>query len=146
MRFLLFDRARVLDGGRVEGWRSTTMADESLRGHFPRRPTVPATLVIESMIQCLGYRAIVANDFHISVVLSVLEDVTLPPDLRPGIRLDLFGELTATRPTGSMGHAWAEVDGEEVARAGRVVYAHVPVPDADVLRTRFEPFRAEETS
>ncbi len=66
-----------------------------------------------------------------------MDDVRVPPDLRPGYRIDLFGELMGTNPRGSMGRAWAEIDGEQVASVGRVLYAHVAAPDPEVLRARF---------
>jgi len=135
---LLFDRVTKLDPGqRIEGVKTLTLTEECLRGHFERRPLVPGTLVIESMIQLLGWCAIVHHDYRLSVVLSVLEDVEVPPDLGPGHRLDLVGEITGTNPRGSMGRAWAEIEGERVASVGRVLYAHVEGADPEVLRSRF---------
>jgi len=138
MRFLLFDRiTRMEPGERVEGVKCVNLTDESLRGHFDRRALVPGSLIIESMIQLTAWAAITKHDFRYSVVLSVLEDVQVPADLGPGYKLDLFGELRGTNPKGSMAHCWAEVDGERIASAGRVIYAHMPVPDPDALRRQY---------
>lgn len=137
MRFLLFDRVTHLEpGGRVEGVKCVSLAEESLRGHFTRRALVPGSLVIESMVQLTAWSAIAKHDFAYSLVLSVLEDVRVPPALEPGHRIDLFGEITGTNPKGSMGRAWAEIGGERIASLGRVLYAHVPVPDRDALRAQ----------
>lgn len=145
MRFLLFDRFTHLTPGRsVQGVKCVTTSDESLRGHFDRKPIVPASLIIESMIQLAAWPAIVRHDFKLSLVLSVLEDVQLPPELEPGHRIDLFGELKGTNPKGSMAQAWAEIDGERIASAGRVIYAHVPVPDPAQLRAQYAYFRGPE--
>lgn len=138
MRFLLFDRVTRLEpGARIEGLKTISLADEALRGHFERRPLFPATLVAEAMVQLTAWCAIARHEYRFSVVLTVLEDATLPPDLAPGTTLCLAGEVLGTNSRGSIGRAAATVDGHEVARIGRVIYAHVPVPDPDVLRARF---------
>ena len=138
MRFLLFDRITHIEPGkRVAGVKCVNLTDESLRGHFDRRALVPGSLVIESMLQLTAWSAITKHDFKYSLVLSVLEDVQVPHDLGPGHRIDLFGELKGTNPKGSIAHAWAEVDGERIASAGRILYAHVPVPDPEALRRQY---------
>lgn len=137
MRFLLFDRVTRLEPGkRIEGVKCVSLTEESLRGHFTRRALVPGSLVIESMVQLTAWAAIAQHDFAYTLVLSVLEDVQVPADLAPGHRIDLFGEILGTNPKGSMGRAWAEIDGERVASLGRVLYAHVPVPDPEALRAQ----------
>lgn len=141
MRFLLFDRVTdLVPGKRIQGVKTFSMTDPMFDGHFPRKALVPAPLIIESMIQLLAWTAISKHDFTLSCVLSVLEDVTLPPELGPGHKIDLFGELVGTNKKGSIGRAWAEIDGEEIARAGRVIYGHVPHPDPEMLRKRFAYF------
>ncbi len=138
MRFLLFDRVtRFEPGNRIEGVKSLSISEEYLRGHFDRRALVPSSLIIEAMVQLLGWLAIHRHDYTLMVVLSVLEDVEVVPEIGPGRTLTLFGELRGTNPKGSIGHAWAEVDGVEVARIGRVLYGHLPHPEPDVLRKRF---------
>ena len=138
MRFLLFDRITSIEPGkRVTGVKCVNLTDESLRGHFDRRAVVPGSLVIESMIQLTAWAAITKHDFVYSVVLSVLEDAQVPSALTPGHRIDLFGELLGTNPKGSMARTWAEIDGERIASVGRVIYAHMPVPDPDALRAQY---------
>lgn len=138
MRFLLFDAVTHFEPGkRIEGVKNVSLTDEALRGHFPKRPLHPASLVLESMLQLTAWTAIAKHDYKYSIVLSVVEDVQLPPDLPPGTQIRIVGELRGTNPKGSMATAWCEVDGEKVASCGRILYAHVPVPDPDVLRERF---------
>ena len=57
--------------------------------------------------------------------------------LETGATLALTGAVIGHTPQGSMARAFAEVDGERVASVGRVLYAHIHVPDPDVLRERF---------
>ena len=145
MRFLLFDRFVTLEPGRrVHGIKCVNATDESLRDHYARTPIVPGSLMIESMIQCAAWPAIVKHGFELSLVLSVLEDVQVPTDLGPGHQIDLYGELKGTNPKGTMAVAWAEIDGERVASVGRIIYAHVPVPDADQLRRQYAYFQGPE--
>ncbi|MDA1193644.1 MAG: hypothetical protein O2894_00510 [Planctomycetota bacterium] len=138
MRFLLFDRVTHFEPGRrIEGVKCITLADEALKEHFPRRALYPASLVLESMLQLTAWTAIAGHNYGVSLVLSVLEDVALPADLAPGTTLKIVGELRGTNPKGSMASAYCEVDGVRVASAGRILYAHVPAPEPDVMRERF---------
>ncbi len=138
MRFLLYDRVLSLEPGkRIEGVKSISLTEEFLRGHFDRKACMPGSLIIESMVQLTAWCAIAKHDYKYSLVLSMLDDVQVPADLGPGHTLHITGEVLGTNPKGSMARAYAEVDGERVASVGRVLYAHVPVPDPEVLRERF---------
>lgn len=138
MRFLLFDRVTDLEPGkRIRGVKTVPLADDALNAHFERRPVYPGTLVIEAMLQLTGWAAITKHDYRYSVVLSVVEDVVVPSDLRPGATLEIEGELLGTNPKGSIAKARVVADGEEVASIGRILYAHIPFDDPEVLKTRF---------
>ena len=138
MRFLLFDKVTHFEPGkRIEGHKLISLSDDALDHHYPKRPLFPAPLVLEAMLQLTAWTAIAKHDYRYSLVLSVVEDVTLPPELPPGTDLRVVGELRGTNPKGSMATAWCEVDGERVAEAGRILYAHIPMPDPEVLRERF---------
>ena len=138
MRFLLFDRVtHLVPGKEIQGVKTVTLMEPYLEGHFDKQPLVPSALIIEAMVQLLAWTAITKHDFQISCVLSILEGVSVDPTLRPGHQIDLVGRLLGTNKRGSVGRAWAEVDGTEIARAERVVYGHVPPPDPEILRERF---------
>lgn len=144
MRFLLFDRiTSIVPGKSIEGVKCVTLTEEYLRGHFDKTPTVPGALMIEAMIQLLAWCAITKHDFKHSLVLSVLEDVQVPADLRPGYRVDIAGEILGTNPRGSMGRVFASIDGERIASVGRVLYAHVPHTDPEALRRQFLTYGGE---
>ena len=137
MRFLLFDRVTRLDPGkRIEGVKNVSMTEECLRGHFERAPLFPGSLLVEAMVQLLGWLAIERHEFRLSTVLSILEDVEVAPALPPGSRIELVGELAGSNRKGSVGKASAHCDGEQVGSIGRVVYAPAPHPDPEILRAR----------
>ncbi len=141
MRFLLFDRITHLEPGkRIEGIKCVSMTEEFLRDHYDRAPCMPGSLVIEAMVQMTAWAAIAKHDYKLSCVLSMLDDVTVPADLRPGTTIRITGTLLGTNPKGSVAKASATVDGEEVASIGRVLYAHVPMPDPEILRERLHYF------
>jgi 3-hydroxyacyl-[acyl-carrier-protein] dehydratase len=117
-----------------------SITEEFLRDHYDRMPCMPGSLVIEAMVQLTAWCAIAKHDYKLSCVLSMLDDVTVPADLRPGSTLHITGELLGTNPKGSFAKTTASVDGVEVARIGRVLYAHVPMPDPEILRERLRYF------
>lgn len=138
MRFLLFDRVTHLEPRkRIEGVKCTSLTEEYLRGRGSRVAEVPASLLVEAMVQLLGWLVMTSHDFKRSVVLSVLEDVQLPARLGAGHEIKLVGELMGTNPRGSMGRAHALVEGEEIARIGRVLYGHYEHPQPEILRQRY---------
>lgn len=141
MRFLLFDRITHLEPGkRIEGVKCVSLTEEFHRGHDDRMPCMPGSLVIEAMVQLTAWCAIAKHDYRLSCVLSMLDDVTVPADLRPGSTLHITGELLGTNPKGSFAKTTASVDGMEVASIGRVLYAHIPMPDPEILRERLRYF------
>ncbi len=128
MRFLLVDRLLpTADERHIAGLKAISLADPAFEAHFARRPLYPGALVLEAMVQVLGWLAIRRQGFACSAVLTVMEDARTPPDLAPGTLLRLEGEWLGGNPRGSFGRARALCDGTEVASIGRVVYAHVPV-------------------
>lgn len=138
MRFLLFDRVTSIEPGRrIATVKTFSMQDEHLNGHFPRRALVPGTMVLESMLQSLGWLVMRTHEFRVLPFFSMLEDSTVPADLRPGVALAITGELQSTNARGSMGRAEASVDGVVVATIGRVLYGHHVAANPEEARRRF---------
>lgn len=139
MRFLLYDRVDELAKGRyIVGTRTFPLSDDYLEAHFPRRPTVPGTLLIEAMAQLLGWLIIATHDFQLAALVSLVEGVTIgDPGLRPGIAATIRAELVSSSATDSLGTARLEVEGRLVATAERLIYTHVRPVDGDELRARF---------
>ncbi len=142
MRFLLFDRVeRFAPGESLEAVKHVSLTEECLREHFPKRPLFPAALVLEAMTQALGWLVVATHEFRVFAVLTVAEDVVLPPEIAPGTTLRLHADLLSTSPKGSMGRARALVDGVEVASAGRILFGQFPHPDPAALRTQMSHYR-----
>lgn len=140
MRFVLFDRVTAFEAGkRIEGIKCLSASDDAY-GAPTGRHGYPSSLVLEAMVQLLAWTAIAKHGFAMSVVMAGVDDVDVRPDLLPGTRLDITGTLLGSNPKGSLGRVEARVEGEVVARAGRVLFAHVDGMDADVMRARFRAF------
>ncbi len=139
MRFLFPDRFVVVEPGkRVEAWKFMARWDEDLRGHFERRALVPGSMILESMIQAVGWLVVVTHDFKVLPLFTMLEGAVLPPSLAAGVRLDVSGDLVSTQPKGSLGRAVVTVEGVEVARLERVLYGHYPAADSARMRRDYE--------
>ncbi|MGE0193695.1 MAG: hypothetical protein AB7T63_16850 [Planctomycetota bacterium] len=137
MRFVLFDRVTAFEAGkRIEGVKLLSASDDAF-GAPTGAHGYPPALVLEAMVQLLAWTAIAKHGFIVSVVMAGVDDVEIPPDLKPGTVLAITGHLLGTNPKGSLGRVEARVDGEVVARAGRVLYAHVEGMDPAVMQARF---------
>jgi 3-hydroxyacyl-[acyl-carrier-protein] dehydratase len=138
MRFLFIDRVTGLERGRrITGIKSFASSEPFLEGHFTRRALIPGVLLIESMAQLLGWLASYSHDFRCVGVLALISDVTVPTALRPGARAEIDARLLTTNDTDSLGAATAVVDGETVARVGRLILHHVPLPAGETAREFF---------
>ena len=56
--------------------------------------------------------------------MSLIEDVTVPPERRPGFSAKIHGELISTSSRDSLGRAWMTENGKEIARLDRIIYSH----------------------
>jgi 3-hydroxyacyl-[acyl-carrier-protein] dehydratase len=94
-------------------------------------------IFIESMAQPLGWLIIHTHDFRLSAVMSLIEDVKVAPDLRPGFSAEISGQLISTSRSDSLGSAQMRIDGREIASIGRIIYVHSAKADQDALRRMF---------
>jgi 3-hydroxyacyl-[acyl-carrier-protein] dehydratase len=138
MRLLLYDRITGLDPGKsITGVKTFSLADESLRKHFKKEPLVPGVMYIEAMAQLLGWLIIHTHDFRLSAFMSLIQDVKVAPDLRPGFCAEISGRLLSTSSRDSLGSARMTVDGREIASMGRIIYVHSPKADQERLSAMF---------
>lgn len=138
MRFLFYDRVSELGQGRIVGTKAFALSEEYLRGHFNRTPLVPGTILVEAMVQLLGWGIIHAHDFRLSAIVSLIEGVTIVnARQRPGFEARITGEILSTSASDSLGRAWLDAGGTRIAAVDRVIFSHFPVSRPEALRELF---------
>ena len=141
MRFLFFDQIKeMVRGERIVGVKTFPLSEAYLNAHFRRAPIVPGSILIEAMAQITGWLVIYTYDFKTSCVISLIDDVEVASELRPGVSLEIHGEMIDTNERASLCRARIEKDGVPVARAERFVYPHFPNDDPEGLKERFKSY------
>ena len=126
MRFLYYDSVVGLEKGKsIVGVKTFSLSEEFFRGHYGKVALVPAAILIEAMAQLLGWLIIYSHDFRLSPIMSLIEDVTVTPSLRPGFKAEIHGEILSTSRRDSLGKAQMFVDGKQIASLARIIYSHV---------------------
>ena len=138
MRFLFYDRVDHIEkNSTITGVKTFTLSEEFLRNHFRKKAIVPGVIFIEAMAQLLGWLIVYSHDFKLSSVMSLVQDVTVPPDRRPGFSATIHAELISTSPRDSLGRAWITDNGQEIARVDRIIYSHVRHVNTQALKRLF---------
>ncbi|MHC1725145.1 MAG: hypothetical protein AB9866_03860 [Syntrophobacteraceae bacterium] len=138
MRLLLYDRITNLEPGKsITGIKTFSLSEECFRKHFSKEALIPGVMYVEAMAQLLGWLIIHTHDFRLSAVMSLIENVTVTPDLRPGFSAEISGELISTSKSDSLGSARITADGREIASMSRIIYVHSNRVDPDQLRGMF---------
>lgn len=136
MRFLYYDSVTHIEKGKsIIGVKTFSLSEEFLRGHYKKVARVPAVIMIEAMAQLLGWLIIFSHDFRLSPIMSLLEEVTLTPHLRPGFKAEIQGEIVSSSKRDSLGRARMYVEGRVIASMERIIYSHVhPVNRPDLIQ------------
>jgi 3-hydroxyacyl-[acyl-carrier-protein] dehydratase len=138
MRFLYYDTVDKIEKGKsIVGAKTFTLSEEFFKKHFRKQALVPGIIYIEAMAQLLGWLVIYSHDFKLSAVMSLVEDVDITPDLRPGFKSEIHGEIISTSRRDSLGKAWITVDGKTIASVNRIIYSHVQKVNSQDLRNLF---------
>jgi 3-hydroxyacyl-[acyl-carrier-protein] dehydratase len=138
MRFLYYDKIEKIEKGKsIVGIKTFTLSEEFLRNHFKKAALVPGVIYIEAMAQLLGWLIIYSHDFRLSAIMSLIEDIKIPPKLRPGFKAEIHGEIISTSRRDSLGKAWITVDGETIALMNRIIYSHVHKVNSEDLSKLF---------
>ena len=125
MRFLFYDRILSIEKGKsIVGVKTFSLSEEFLRGHFKKNALIPGVILIEAMAQLLGWLIIYSHDFKLSAIMSLIEDVNIPSNLRPGCKADIHGEIISTSKRDSLGKARISIDGKVIASVNRIIYSH----------------------
>jgi 3-hydroxyacyl-[acyl-carrier-protein] dehydratase len=138
MRFLFCDRITSIEKGKaIEGVKTFSLSEECFRGHFSKRPIIPAVLYIEAMAQLLGWLITYSHDFQCSAILSLIENASVDTDLRPGFQARIHGEIISSTANDTLGRASIEVNGAQIAGVDRIIYNHFRVEDPQALQEHF---------
>ena len=139
MRLPLFDRVLEVGAGRIVGTKAFLANEDFLDAHFGRASVVPGTILLESMVQLLGWGIAHAHDFGLMPIVSLVEGLEVSDArLSPPFEARITGETMSTSRTDSLGRVRLEVAGARVAAAERVIYTHFPADDPGALRRAFE--------
>lgn len=142
MRFLYFDRILAMEPGQhALGTRAISIGDEFLPGHYPRSPVMPPTLVLEAVTQVAGWLYIVTQKYAISTVLGLVEGAEILGDARAGQTLELEAWMQYGHRDGATVRGMARIDGREILRVSRLVFASRPLTDPKSIAEAEELFR-----
>lgn len=138
MRFLFYDSVTGIEKGRsINGVKTFALSEEFLRRHFKKVALVPGVIMIEAMAQLLGWLIIYSHDFKLSAIMSLIEGVTVTPDLRPGFRADIHAEIVSTSRRDSLGRAKMYSEGKMIASLDRIIFSHMRTESPEELAERF---------
>jgi 3-hydroxyacyl-[acyl-carrier-protein] dehydratase len=141
VRFLLFDRITEAERGkRMQGVKLVSLTDRAIADHYPRRAVLPATLVLEAMAQLGGMLHVFNHDFSVEMLLVLVDRVTLTRPVLHGETITVNVRTERDHPYGATMNGEASVDGEVVATAGRIVYAHELIYDPKRIQTARDRF------
>ena len=145
MRFLYYDRVTKIEKGKtIKGVKAFSLSEEFLRGHYNKIAIVPGVIFIEAMAQLLGWLIIYSHDFKLSAIMSLIEDVKIPSNMRPGFKADIHAEIISTSSRDSLGKAQIYVDGDLVASMNRIIYSHFHKINPEELKERFRYYSGLE--
>ncbi|MGI5843940.1 MAG: 3-hydroxyacyl-ACP dehydratase FabZ [Candidatus Xenobium sp.] len=131
--FLLLDRILCRDGLQsARGVKNLTANEEFFQGHFPGRPEMPRTLLVECMAQA-GAAAVLAAEANRgkNALFASIDRCRFGRAAVPGDVLEIDVEtLSMRRDMGKM-RAICRVGQEEIAR-GELMFALVDSPAEDL--------------
>jgi 3-hydroxymyristoyl/3-hydroxydecanoyl-(acyl carrier protein) dehydratase len=142
VRFLFYDRMLRMQAGRhALATRAISIGDEFLPEHYTRRPIMPASLILESLTQVAGWLYIVTGQFAISTVLGLVQGVEILGEGGPGDTLELEVWMQYGHRDGATCRGVVRVNGADILRAERLVFAGRPLTDPASIQESRELFR-----
>jgi 3-hydroxymyristoyl/3-hydroxydecanoyl-(acyl carrier protein) dehydratase len=137
MRYYLLDRITSLEPPvRATGKKAVALSEDYLADHFPRYPTMPGALLLESLAQLSGVllekSAAKVHAIEIQAVLSTVERAKFRQLVRPGDVLEIESEVVQLREEGGRVRATGKV-GEKIAISAELLFAFFKLDD-EVVR------------
>jgi 3-hydroxyacyl-[acyl-carrier-protein] dehydratase len=137
MRYYLLDRITELAPPEfARGRKAVALSEDYLADHFPRYPTMPGALMLESLAQLSGVllekSAAKVHGLDVQAVLSTVERAKFRMLVRPGDVLELEARVVQLREEGGRVSALGRV-GERVAVSAELLFAFFKLED-DAVR------------
>jgi 3-hydroxyacyl-[acyl-carrier-protein] dehydratase len=138
MRFLFYDRVVELDKLKsIVGIKTFALSEEFCGRHFSKVPRVPGVILVEAMAQLLGWLICYSYDFRLFGIMTLLEGVEVASELGPGVQAQIRGEVISTTRNDTLGRAWMETAGGQIAVVERIIYKHFHEADPSRLAELF---------
>ena len=127
MRFLLIDKITSWEPGRsATAIKNVALSEDFFEEHFPGRPIMPGTLILEGMAQLAGLlleESVRRPDSRpVKAVLSIVERAKFRSPVGPGDQLEYSVSLVSVNELGGQVDARAACRGEVKADC-RLVFA-----------------------
>lgn len=136
MRWYWIDRFVEFESGRrARAIKCVSLAEEHLHDHFPRRPIVPNSLIMEGLAQTGGLLVCEHNAFTEKVILAKIPKVEFFRDAVPGDVLTYTTTIEYIKDEGAAVTATSHI-GDELQAKADIVFAHLNAP---WLGTFFSP-------
>jgi 3-hydroxyacyl-[acyl-carrier-protein] dehydratase len=137
MRYYLLDRITELaPPEHAKGLKAVALSEDFLADHFPRYPTMPGALLLESLAQLSGVllekSAGVVHGREVQAVLTAVERAKFRVLVRPGDVLALSSRVVQLREEGGRVSATAHV-GERLAVSAELLFVFFTLED-DAVR------------
>jgi 3-hydroxymyristoyl/3-hydroxydecanoyl-(acyl carrier protein) dehydratase len=136
MRYYLLDRITAMNPPvSAEGIKAVSLSEDFFNDHFPRYPTMPGALMLESLAQLSGVllekSALAQYGAEVQAVLSSVERAKFRALVRPGDVLSLSSQVVQLREEGGRVRAVASL-GERVAVTADLLFAFFVLEDEAV--------------
>jgi 3-hydroxyacyl-[acyl-carrier-protein] dehydratase len=112
-------------GRRAKAVKNLSLAENLLRGHFPRRPVMPGSLIIEGMGQTGMLLACDALGYAEGVYLAKVASARFHREVLPGDTLTYTAELESIHEAG-VSVAAASHLGDKLQGQAELIFARLP--------------------
>jgi len=128
MRWYWIDRFIEFESGRyAKAVKNVSLAEDHLHDHFPYRPIMPSSLVIEGLAQTGGLLVCEVNDFTEKVVLAKVSKARFHFEAVPGDTLTYTATLESIKKEGATVKATSH-KGEQLHAEAEIMFAHLDDP------------------
>jgi 3-hydroxyacyl-[acyl-carrier-protein] dehydratase len=143
MRFLFIDRILEVEAGRrILASKHVTMADGYLVGDHEGRPSMPASILLESLAQTGGDLNLLTRGEDVQTFLMLVEGLRIRRLPHPGEAMLMEVQMGRGHSAGATVEGEARVGDEVIATLDRMLYVHRRTEDASYIRRQRLRMRA----